>query len=1612
MTDYIERFASSPAPKFADFGHVPGIHFPAAEGSSPSGDGAAAPAVKPITAPESAPAVTSPDGASPAVEPEESRPADGGSRHPVQGSTPEAGAKPVPSKPADHGAPLPEGVPKPSTSETVVSAPEQGPKRTEYAPVDNGPAPSDQVSAPGPIASALKPKPTVSDAAPGVKPSGGTGPHNPEHSSISPEQPIAGVTTAASDLGMKPPHAPSSTPAEVTPVAPSQTPTRAAGNKSTTDSVSTDASLEVSPLKPPAPVAELPSPAPAHRAGTDDSTNAPKKAETVIAGSLGSLGDNSDSTKGDSTKVRSKGDSGESGTLPEALPQVKPLSAPSHGTSDKQGTPENTATRSDATDVLKPSVKSSTEPLVSPDLSPLPGSGKKHGDPSSADTGKTETREKDSPAPLKSLMEGLVALPSQTAGERTEVKPLAADKTTDDLKRNAGSTPTLDAGSLDPINRKLPEAVPAIAPGFELPKATTNNSLETSDKRGTKPTASPVGEMLGGFAITDDAGLRPSQAKHPNDTDALPLAPGKLGEIGKRTGDLIETAASLVNGSRKSITDNNGSEPLPIDAPKLSPTLKHDPKSDLQLPGLGGTLGDLAPNQSRPRNSVTSDNLFGSIAPSDPTPQARPLFELPKAKPLNQPTTEVGSTDPVVVPRQFPPAVEHFPKPLTPENNSTSPSPLANLIEIQTRRTAETAIQSALFPKDPPGLPTISPSASPRSAGDFLAAPIVHKEALPLQTMTNSSVNPLSAPEEQRPPRVSPAAVQFIAASAEGFLRRPGSAVDNGDQTKKASATASDVGPILSGSGKLNNKVEDTPSQTPRPERSSADSPVAPLSTLTRAERNNNGDDIPRPAGGASPVAEASKPVFTAQPAFKSSALDRNTAIAAQDAVPKVVSLDAAKSGNAAADLKTVYSLDSLKTSIVGLNGKEFSSTAKSVEVNGLTAKTAIAGVESIKTAGIEVLPLGVKRLNSVNDSGIKTIVQTVGTLDGVKLDSVSINGLKTSLISFVSGQTLIAGDKGFTVKSELSPIKVEIPTAGISSGVFINGATFNTSHGVAGSIKIDVSGVGKEGPIAISAVKDPAVKVEATVAGVKTDAISIVKDGSIAIIQTTSTGKFINVDITSTVKTDSGVNTGSVSINGTTMQPTATAIKGDVTAPGKSDATGRPIDGVKCGDSAAGTVRGTVLTPGIVSAIANAIRLGYPIPEGITLENGTFAVTYGNEVLYFPGLRAALKFAEVVGLIDAESENVEEEKDESLLKPSAGSNVRVRYSVKDGESLQSIAESELGDARFSDLIMTINRSEILYRLTDEGKVPFVYPGQLILLPSEQELNIYRKNIFGKNGTRGSAMSGVSSAEITVEDESRESGRAVRKALHDEYIANNIALQPGRPKTTVRDMPKFQLSFNNIGPVITEEDDAQDYTHTVVNLPVKTEERKTTDNLSADMPMASDRSTDERVAGVAVVRLSVIGEQAVFLHASVDGADQNDTVIVNVEPVVEMERLLDVRALANGVRALVTEVPRNPGQFFIRLEMRIDDNWTVIASYDGCGDSTRRVRHSENGTRTSMQVNLPAHAVKTMAIEDFVRNWSTYKANYENNNIGRIQIESVQPMPISLRGLGGLAVSR
>jgi hypothetical protein len=91
----------------------------------------------------------------------------------------------------------------------------------------------------------------------------------------------------------------------------------------------------------------------------------------------------------------------------------------------------------------------------------------------------------------------------------------------------------------------------------------------------------------------------------------------------------------------------------------------------------------------------------------------------------------------------------------------------------------------------------------------------------------------------------------------------------------------------------------------------------------------------------------------------------------------------------------------------------------------------------------------------------------------------------------------------------------------------------------------------------------------------------------------------------------------------------------------------------------------------------------------------------------------------------------------------------RTKYLVKEGDTLESIAQEKLGDARLVQLLITINRALVNYRLEGERKVAYVVPNQYLWLPTDHELDVHKKNFFGKQGKDGSVSLGISSKQNT-----------------------------------------------------------------------------------------------------------------------------------------------------------------------------------------------------------------------------------------------------------------------
>ena len=76
----------------------------------------------------------------------------------------------------------------------------------------------------------------------------------------------------------------------------------------------------------------------------------------------------------------------------------------------------------------------------------------------------------------------------------------------------------------------------------------------------------------------------------------------------------------------------------------------------------------------------------------------------------------------------------------------------------------------------------------------------------------------------------------------------------------------------------------------------------------------------------------------------------------------------------------------------------------------------------------------------------------------------------------------------------------------------------------------------------------------------------------------------------------------------------------------------------------------------------------------------------------------------------------------------------RSRHDVVPGETIEKIAETYYGDARVAGLLLTINRSSVIF---DERGMSSIMSGTQLILPDRDEVRLYKDNfLLSKNRSR------------------------------------------------------------------------------------------------------------------------------------------------------------------------------------------------------------------------------------------------------------------------------------
>ncbi|MBI1272244.1 hypothetical protein GC174_17590 [bacterium] len=483
-----------------------------------------------------------------------------------------------------------------------------------------------------------------------------------------------------------------------------------------------------------------------------------------------------------------------------------------------------------------------------------------------------------------------------------------------------------------------------------------------------------------------------------------------------------------------------------------------------------------------------------------------------------------------------------------------------------------------------------------------------------------------------------------------------------------------------------------------------------------------------------------------------------------------------------------------------------------------------------------------------------------------------------------------------------------------------------------------------------------------------------------------------------------------------------------------KVEGNGLPVKADGAAKSDATTVRAvehviqtarTFVNHNTAPTLVAAIKNGEPLPEGMSYENGFIKLTHNGQVLYFPGLRAALKFVEGLGI----EVNLEEDEDDDQewyvqTLDKKGKSSRVQYIVVPGDTIQSICQTRLGDARYGDLLITINRSEIVYRLQDGQKVPFVYPSQVIWLPNRYEMKVFRKNFFkeeleqGNAGCKAVALEISPSGNLVVHQNSAEGSASVRdgartpgqvlERLHQEVIEHYAPPSQNRnpcgsvsrgsesgPLAIVIDRVRFAGGRDSVG--------LNEYPQAVGSLSQRTFHAvvagDTIMSIARRHTLMGDTRFWKLIARVngLTTRLDVFGNPCETLvpgqfllmpdQKEIDEFARQEGIVLAPDRKLDAKTVLtsELHVVSYSDCCRVTEVDFNGvgGAFSVNLQARIDGQWKTIASYQFRNGQSVRTTYARTGVSSSMVINLPATVVREMAYEDFSRNWRNRIRLYE-----------------------------
>jgi hypothetical protein len=355
----------------------------------------------------------------------------------------------------------------------------------------------------------------------------------------------------------------------------------------------------------------------------------------------------------------------------------------------------------------------------------------------------------------------------------------------------------------------------------------------------------------------------------------------------------------------------------------------------------------------------------------------------------------------------------------------------------------------------------------------------------------------------------------------------------------------------------------------------------------------------------------------------------------------------------------------------------------------------------------------------------------------------------------------------------------------------------------------------------------------------------------------------------------------------------------------------------------------------------------------------------------------------------------------------------RLKYFVKRGDTLESIAANKLGDRRFATLLLTINRDNIKTDLQSGKQIHTLKEGAVLVLPTLTELRLHREIFFGANQrpevkvvkeekmeTEKKEYFGPEESFQYRDHDEEDEKKEVSNFLKRLRIAGNrrpvsLGVITGSTSSNRRE---YRVRLGDTLRSICLRDPMMEdagfwpLLARINNMPETTNGNGQPTVILKRGEVIQLPNQDE----VEYYRFLKVLEQRCVAERTISGAKPP----VQPPPAINVS----IEQLGNHCRVVAAERFGVNFDSNTRLQTSLLGGWTTIACYETRLGQSFRFVYQKDGSQLQYKLDLPATVIKEMAAEDFKRNYNGYLANFikadsrfQTSSVGNFVMQSPGP---------------